>query len=218
MSWHISKDALAHLNNGAGTPRASQPGTSARPAFDAGSLKKYEGVGKFKGGLEVYFRPIRPEDEPLLKELFYSHSAQTILHRYFAPIHDLSPDQVRRFVAVDYRKDFALVGMIPRDGGERMIGVARYYRCGETREAEVAVTMHDQYQNLGIGTYLTRALIKIAMERGITMFRASVLADNHAMMHVFHKMADKVEVDHEAGIYELRFALSEQAWPKEERP
>ena len=45
--------------------------------------KKHETSGTFKDGLKVVFRPIQPKDEELLKELFYSHSKQTILHRYF---------------------------------------------------------------------------------------------------------------------------------------
>jgi hypothetical protein len=32
--------------------------------------------------LTVRFRPIKPTDESLLRELFYSHSEETILHRY----------------------------------------------------------------------------------------------------------------------------------------
>ena len=90
--------------------------------------KKYETSAVFKDGLTIAFRPIRPTDEALLKELFYSHSERTILHRYFAHISHLSQAQVRKFVTLDDRNDFALIGLVPHEGRERMICVGRYFR------------------------------------------------------------------------------------------
>ncbi|MFN7138708.1 MAG: acetyl-CoA hydrolase/transferase family protein, partial [Limisphaerales bacterium] len=62
--------------------------------------KKYETSERFKGGLEVEFRPIQPTDESLLKELFYSHSEETILHRYFTMIRHLPHEQVQKLVTL----------------------------------------------------------------------------------------------------------------------
>ena len=41
------------------------------------------------------------------------------------------------------------------------------------------------------------------------MFTADVLADNHAMMRVFHKVADRIEASLESGVYRLRFELAD---------
>jgi RimJ/RimL family protein N-acetyltransferase len=173
-------------------------------------LKKYETSATFKDGLKIHFRPIQPQDEDLLKKLFYSHSEQTIMHRYLAHIRCLSQAQVQKFVALDYRNDFALVGLVPHEGRERMICVGRYYRNPSGTDAEIAVTVHDDFQHHDIGTFLVRTLVDIACEHGITAFNASVLADNQAMMHVFRKVADKIEVKLDSGVYYVRFELAEK--------
>jgi RimJ/RimL family protein N-acetyltransferase len=210
MSWTYSKEALPYLQNTGENPPENQSTKRqeavARPAF----LEEYETTASFGDDLTICFRPIQPQDEWLLKEFFHSHSEQTILHRYFAPIHELSPEQIRRFVAIDFRRDFALVGLAPRDGNQRMLCVARYYHNPALNEAEVAITVHDHFQGRGIGTYLAKALVNVARRNGIKAFRATVLEDNHAMIRVFRKVAERISVESESGLYDLRFMLTAQ--------
>jgi RimJ/RimL family protein N-acetyltransferase len=169
--------------------------------------RQYETRARF-AHLDIFFRPIKPTDADLLKEFFHSHSERTILYRYFTPLHDLPPDLVHQFVNLDYHTDMAIVGMVPFEKRERMLCVGRYCHNSAGNDAEIAITVHDQWQRHGIGTFLFKLLTRIARENGITGFTADVMADNHGMLRLVRKCADKIESTLEGGVYHLCFALN----------
>jgi hypothetical protein len=62
------------------------------------------------GDLAVHVRPIRPSDERLLRDFFYTHSADTVYYRYHSRLKSLNPHQVQQFCTLDYDRQMALGG------------------------------------------------------------------------------------------------------------
>jgi acyl-CoA hydrolase/GNAT superfamily N-acetyltransferase len=170
--------------------------------------RQYESHHTFGHHLAVTFRPIKPTDEDLLKNLFYSHSQETILNRYLNVVRHLSHQQLQQFVTLDFSKDFALVGLIPFEGRERIVCVGRYFRDPGSSTAEFAITVRDEFQGKGLGAYLLSALQKIASENGIEEFHAGVLETNKSMLAVIHKLAPDMKSTVAGGIRHIRFKIA----------
>lgn len=169
---------------------------------------RYETTRVFPGGLTVAFRPIKPTDEKALQDLFYSHSEETILQRYFIPLQRLPHRQKQKFVTVDYDRDMAIVGYLPEEPG-RLICVGRFLAEKDPAWCEVAFTVHDGFQRKGLGTFLLQYLAQIARDRGIEGFTASFLATNHGMLRTFKKVVPNLKTKLLDGTYQVRFKVDE---------
>jgi acyl-CoA hydrolase/GNAT superfamily N-acetyltransferase len=154
-------------------------------------------------GEEIHFRPIRPSDERLLREFFYSHSADTVYQRYHAPVKSLTPQQIQQLCTLDYERQMALAGFLPEGESERMVAVGRYVQEPGDPMAEVAFTVHDDFQSRGIGSFLLRRLIEIARAKGIRGFVGYVLPNNVRMINVFKQSGVTVESTLADGIYTI---------------
>ncbi len=145
-----------------------------------------------KDGTAVTIRPIHPTDEPLMRELLYTLSQETIYYRFMSHIRRFPRKQVQNFVFVNHRTDVAIVATVPSAHGEDIVGVGRYYLDEKTNYAEVAFVVHDAWQNRGIVTALLETLIAIARKNGIHGFTAEVLRNNRPMQAVLSKIPYEV--------------------------
>lgn len=137
-----------------------------------------------KNGETLRIRPIRPDDEPLLVALYDRLSRHTAYQRFFAVRRRLPPDWIHSFANVDYRRRLALVAERETVAGVELIGVGRYEPSDEEATGEVAFVLEDGYQGQGLGAILLDAVLRAGTERGLTRFRAYVLAENHRMLRM----------------------------------
>lgn len=165
-------------------------------------------------GMKILFRPIKPTDEAMMQELFYSLSEDSIYYRFFHRTQVMPHKKVQRFTTIDYQKEMAIVGVVEEYGREKIIAVGRYSLEPESNMAEVALLVHDDWQGRGIGTRLLKYLIQIAKGRKISGFKAQILADNRAPLHMAHKTGYTVETTLENGIFHVSFKFQERGETK----
>ena len=94
----------------------------------------------------------------------------------------------------------AIVGTLPEAYGDDIIAVGRYYLDERTNMAEVAFVIRDEWQNMGLGSFLFRHLMTIAKASGISGFTAEVLRDNKRMQAIFNHSGYKVQSWVEEGV------------------
>jgi RimJ/RimL family protein N-acetyltransferase len=186
--------------------RSANKSTIVRSStLPAGYPSELERPLALRGGACVRLRPIRPDDEPRLEELFHRLSPKTVYHRFFAPYHRLRADWYRRFANVDYRSRLALVAEDEQAGRIVLRGVARYEPDAAPGVAEVAVVVEDAWQNCGIGSVLLGAVLEAGEARGVRSFTASVLADNRRMLHVLRRLGDIRRRSADNGVVTVEF-------------
>jgi acetyltransferase len=98
-------------------------------------------------GTPIALRPIRPEDEPVLQDLFAHMSQKDVRLRFFAPMHELSHAFAARLSHLDYGREMALVAQ--HDG--MTLGVARYSADSDRLSAEFAVAVRSDWHGSGVG-------------------------------------------------------------------
>jgi RimJ/RimL family protein N-acetyltransferase len=157
----------------------------------------------FKGSVEVRFRAIRPSDEEEMRRLFYRFSDEAVYYRYFSPVKTMPHSKMQEYVNVDCNRILSIVALTGHAGEEHIIGEARFAKDPTRPYADVAFIVDEDYQGLGIASYLYGMLIRLAKERGVKGFTADVLASNKAMMRVFEKGELAVGARLEQGVFQL---------------
>jgi acyl-CoA hydrolase len=156
-------------------------------------------------GAEVLFRPIKPTDEPLVKDLFYALPEDSIYHRFFAGMLVLSHARAQRYTTIDYQGEMTMVGTVQQEEQEEIIAVGRYIVDPETDMAEVAFLVREDWQRKGIGTWLHQYLVGIAKRQGVVGFRAQVLQENRHVLDIAHRSGLTIESTLEDGMYTLSY-------------
>jgi acyl-CoA hydrolase len=157
----------------------------------------------FKNNTVVRFRAIRPSDEEGMRRLFYRFSDTAVYYRYFTPVTAMPHTKMQSYVNIDYGTTMSIVGLVGDVGHGRIIAEARFVMNTDKTFADVAFVVDEEYQNLGIASYLYKRLIELAKEQGLKGFTADVLSSNREMMKVLGKFGVDLKSRMEDGVYAL---------------
>jgi len=160
---------------------------------------------RLRDGTQIMLRPVRPEDEPLLFELFGSLSERTETERFFSPIKDWTHQMLTRFCNIDYDREIVIVAEVREDQKRTIRGVSSLI-VGAGQTSEFAVLIHDDYQGRGLGWKLIDVLIGIGQEREIEEIHGTVLTDNIRMLALLKKLNFRAS-KRPLGLTEVRLRL-----------
>ena len=170
----------------------------------------YETQAITRGLIKILIRPIRPEDAPLMAELFDSLTARSIYQRFLSPMKRLSSSMLARFTQIDYDREIALVAFREDKPREQMMGVSRVIIEHDLKNAEFSVLVGDAWQGKGVGAELLKNSLRIARERRIESIWGLVLTENTQMLALGKKMGFKIHRIPESNTFEMRIDLKSQ--------
>ena len=154
-------------------------------------------------GLILHFRPVRINDEPLIKDFFYSLSDQSFQRRFMSSHLDMPHSKRQDFVVIDYTKEITMLATIDVNGKERVVGMGQIFKNPDGKMGEVSFAVRDDYHNRDIATEMLNYLTEIAVSDDMEGFTAEVLVENKPMLRVFEKMGFDLEKTIEDGVYEI---------------
>jgi acyl-CoA hydrolase/RimJ/RimL family protein N-acetyltransferase len=160
-----------------------------------------------KTGLQVFFRPVKISDEPLLKDFFYSLSDRSMNRRFLSLRMDMPHERLQDFVVIDYTREMVILAVTGAEDSELIVGVGQYSIDEGSHTAEAAFAIRESCQNQGIGQEMLSYLTYLARREGLLGFTAEVRIDNRPMLHVFEKGGFDLTKKSDAGVYDLRMAF-----------
>ncbi len=156
-------------------------------AEDLTFLEKYKHTLTLKNGKPVEIRPLYPSDEFASRNFFYSLQEETIYYRFFHKMRLFSHEVIQKqWAGVDYRKNMSIIGLVQNRDHKEIMAIGSYAVDDEDR-AEVAFVVREDFQGMGIASYLLKVLEGMAKENHYKGFSATVLRDNAGMIRVFKK-------------------------------
>jgi len=162
-------------------------------------LEGYKNTATLKNGKIIEFRPLLPSDEFAYRNFFYSLQEKTIYMRFFYKMRTFSHEVVQKqWSSVDYHKNMSIIGRVQKGGHKEIMAIGSY-AADDDSCAEVAFVVREDFQGMGIASYLLEILEKIAKENHYTRFSASVLRENAAMIHVFKKRYPNAKISVSSG-------------------
>jgi acetyltransferase len=151
---------------------------------------------KLTDGTTIGIGFVGPEDEERLLSGFKKLSPQTKLYRFHCSKQELSKNEKNYLLNIDNVNHLG-IGAVDLDKSYDVgIGLARYIKEKEDpTRAEAAITVIDDYQNRGIGTYLFKELLVYANKNGIRTLTSYVLKENLKMIRILDKFNYIVKED-----------------------
>jgi acetyltransferase len=157
----------------------------------------------------LLLRPIRPEDEPALREFVRRLTPEDIRLRFFSHLRELDHRMAAGLTQIDYERQMALLAVRGTVPEPEIWGVVRINADADGATAEYAIAVRSDLKGKGLGRLLMEEIIAYAERRGIGEIWGEVLAENRAMLGLIRKLGFSVAPDFdEPGVMKVRRPLS----------
>ncbi len=157
----------------------------------------------------LLLRPIRPEDEPALREFVRRLTPEDIRLRFFSHLRELDHRMAAGLTQIDYERQMALLAVHGAQPEAEIWGVVRINADADGASAEYAIAVRSDLKGKGIGRMLMEEIIDYARRRGVGEIWGEVLAENKAMLALVRKLGFSVAPDFdEPGVMRVRRPLS----------
>jgi len=147
-----------------------------------------------KNGRQILFRPEKSDDTEMLWEMFSTLSEDSISNL----ITPINREKIESWTSnINYKLVLTIVGVVvDKEGVQHIVSSASLKFNNQEafkHKAELGITVHDNYQNLGIGTALINYLLAIAKKMNLKKVHLHVNTKNRKAIELYKKAGFKIE-------------------------
>ena len=154
----------------------------------------------------IFVRPIKPDDEPLMRELLVHVSKEDLRLRFFDSIREFSHQFIARLTQIDYAREMAFVAIDEASG--EMLGVVRLYSGSSHETGEYAILLRSNLKGRGLGWALMQLMIEYAKSEGLKRIVGQILQENSVMLKMCRELGFQIKTDAEdRGLYDVTLTL-----------
>jgi acetyltransferase len=155
--------------------------------------KEWEREVTLASGRAVFMRPMRPEDEGLVRAFLDQVTPEDLRLRFFAPIRIFSHAFVAKLIQLDYARAIAFAAI---DAATRaMVGAVRLHADANRETGEFGILVRSDLKGVGIGWELMRMIIEWGRVEGLRVIEGQVLRENATMLDMCRRLGFAIRSD-----------------------
>jgi len=154
----------------------------------------------------ILVRPLRPEDDPRIRDLLKHVSQPDLRLRFFGSIKEFSPEFIARLTHLDYARAMAFVAI--DEGSDETLGVVRLHTDSSREAGEYAILLRSDLKGRGLGWALMQLIIEYARFQGLKRVYGQILQENSVMLKMCRELGFKVTASAEdRGVYDVSLVV-----------
>lgn len=157
--------------------RIAEPGTRTRLAI-LPYPAQWEAELMTRSGLTLYVRPVRPDDEDALGEMFAHVSPEDLRFRFLSGVRAVDHARLVPMTQVDYRRTINFLAF----AGDVLVASAMLASDPDGARAELAVSVRADFKGRGVSWTLVQHVMRYAEAEGIKTIEAIESRENHAAL------------------------------------
>ena len=129
-----------------------------------------------RSGVALHVRPVRPDDEAALADMFAAVSPEDLRFRFLSAVRTVGRDRLVPMTQVDYRRTINFLAF----AGGQLVASAMLASDPDGERAELALAVRADFKGKGVSWKLVDHVMRYARVRGIKTVESIESRDNHA--------------------------------------
>ena len=157
-------------------------------------------------GWRIFVRPIRPDDDLLIRDLLAHVSKEDLRLRFFDSIKEFSHEFIASLTQLDYARAMAFVSI--DEASNETLGVVRLHTDLSREAAEYAILLRSDLKGRGLGWALMHLIIEYAKSEGLKRIDGQILQENSVMLKMCRELGFEIKTDPEdSGVCDVALVL-----------